>query len=212
MSKVVQLTHAEYYQKWGSVAQLIGAGGAIISMLVAIVAVTVASNSYHAAVVQQQNKLSADALLDWGKRQPPNTRACLDLLRKLKTEELVTIIARQRLSLSSRPDNGASLNQEALACFSDQDSVESLINNGNLLPKGASLLASRADAILESDTFIAVFLLNNIGNRDVFESIRTAICRDDVPIIENLPKDSRTMDSYVQLRHLIDIPKPKGCK
>ena len=86
--------------------------------------------------------------------------------------------------------------KEALACFSDQDDISKVLNNGNLPARGVSLLASRANAIVDSDSFIARFLLKKIGNPDMFDHISDVICRDDVRIINNLPKDERTLDSF----------------
>ena len=98
--------------------------------------------------------------------------------------------------MSSRRGDAPPLVKEALACFSDQVDISKVLNNGNLPARGVSLLASRANAIFDSDSFIARFLLKKIGNPDMFNHIRDVICRDDVRIINNLPKDERTLDSF----------------
>ena len=63
----------------------------------------------------------------------PNTRAGLDFLGKLKTEELAKIIACEEFSVSSRGGDAPPLVKEALACFSDQDDISKVLDNGNLL-------------------------------------------------------------------------------
>jgi hypothetical protein len=205
-------TKVDYYQKWGSRAQWVSALATVSGVVVAVCAIWVAWSYYRAAVDEQKNKLSADALLEWSRQQPPNTRACLDLLGKLKTEELAKIIAREEFSLSSRGADAPSLVKEVLACFSDLDDISKFFNNGNLTPRGVSLLASRANASLDSDSFIASLSLDKVGNPDMFKRVRDVICRDDVRIIDNLPKDERTLDSFVSLRRLIETPYPSGCK
>jgi hypothetical protein len=198
------------YQKWGSRAQWVSAIATASGVVVAMCAMFVAWTYYQASVAQQKNKLSADALLAWSGQQPPNTRPCLDLLGKLKTEELEKIIRREGFSLSLRGKD-ASLVDEAKACFSDQDENIKLLKDDDLTPRGASLIASRANAILEADSFIANFLLKKILNPEIFDRVRDLICRDDVLIINNLPTDPRTLDGFAPLRELIRTPHPGGC-
>jgi hypothetical protein len=114
-----------------------------------------------------QNHESADALLAWSGRQAPNTRACLDFLGKLKTEELAKIIAREEFSVSSRGGDAPPLVKEALACFCDQDDIPKVLDNGNLPARGVSLLASRANAIFDSDSFIAILAKEDRQSRHV---------------------------------------------
>jgi hypothetical protein len=200
------------YQKWGSWAQWVSAVATSTGIAVALVALWFARSYYQAAVEEQKNKLSADALFQWSQQQPPNYRACLDLLGKLKAEEFTRIIAREGFSLSSRGPDAPSLDKEVRACFSDLEYISQIFNNGNLTPRGVSLLASRMNVILDSDSFIAGLSLDKIGKPGMFNRVRDVICRDDVRIIENLPKDERTLDSYVSLRRLIETPYPAGCK
>jgi hypothetical protein len=193
-----------HYAKVGSDAQWMG-------VAVAVVAATIALGAYQAAVTEQKNKLSADAILDWGKRQPPNARACLATMEKLTTEEWVKIIAREELPISARGDL-PSIEKEVSACFSDQDDMVKLLKEGTLTRRGVALLASRANAIFDADSFIASFVLKKIGNTDMFDRIVNAICRDDPQIIKKLPGDPRTQDTLGWLRRFIAAPHPEGCK
>jgi hypothetical protein len=97
----------------------------------------------------------------------PNTRAGLDFLGKLKTEELAKIIACEEFSVSSRGGDAPPLVKEALACFSDQDDISKVLDNGNLLARGVSLFASRANAIFDSDSFIAILAKEDRQSRHV---------------------------------------------
>jgi hypothetical protein len=177
----------------------LGNASQVTSAAIAIVAVIGAFLGYRAAVNEAKNKLSADAVFEWSRRQPANTSPCLRFMAKLETKDWILIIGRKELPVSSLKD-------EVLACFSDQDEkdIPTLLSNGNALtPKGAFVIASRLNAMLDADNFIAEFLLKGIGNPEMFKRIGDVICRDDGPILMRLPNDSRINDSFLAVRQYI---------
>jgi hypothetical protein len=196
------------YQKWGSRAQWVSAFVAILGVLAALYAFSY----YSANLYEQKNKLSADALSAWSTRQPSNTRPCLELLSKLTTNEWTKIIARKEFSVSSREGGESPLVGDARACFSDQDDLDKFLKDGSLTLRGVALLASRANAILEADDFIVSFILQKIGNQEMLYRVADLICRDDPQIIDSLPTDPRTRDSFTQLRKFRDALSPDGCR
>jgi hypothetical protein len=188
------------FAKFGSVSQVVSASAAVIAFCVAVVA-------YLATTGEAKNKLSADAILSWNGRQPPNSRPCLELMTKFDEAHWSEIIARRPLSVLIFKDL-------VLACFSDQDEDElpKLFDGETLTRKGAFLVASRLNDMLEADSFIASFLLKQIGNPQMFDRIAAVICRDDEPIIKRLPDIPRINDSFVAVRQYIKSSHPYGCQ
>jgi hypothetical protein len=207
------------WAKRGSIAQWVGAVVTSVGVGVAIFALAVAWRNYEVAwknytdsLVEQKNKLSADAILAWSKQEPSNARPCTVLLQKLNTAQFQNMIDRQEFSIKSRDDKTPSLERDVRACFSDRDDIAKLLNDDGILTvRGVALLASKANAILDGDSFIASFIMQKIGNPSMYDRIREVICRDDDGIIKNLPKDERTLDSFVWLRKFLDAKYPDGC-
>ena len=193
------------FGKW-DVAKL-GTASQAVSAMAAVIAFCVAFTAYYASTREAKNKLSADAILEWNRRQPPNTRPCLELMAKFNEKHWSEIVARHPLPV---PD----LEDLVRACFSDQDEdkLTNFFKDGALTRKGSFLIASRLNDMFDADTFIASFLLKNIGNPEMFQRIGAVICRDDEPILKRLPNIPRINDSFVAVRQYIKSSQPNGCK
>src|SRR5215813_9884771 len=184
----------------GNISQMVSAGMAMLALVVGLFALGVAWHNYRGSIAEQKNKLSADAMLEWSRRQPVNTRPCLELMSNFEENHWKQIVERQPMELSK-------LKGFVLACLSDQDPKELPRafdkNSGQLSSYGSFLLASRANEMLDADSFIAGFLLKKIGDQDMLKPIGDAICRDDASIIGKLPNIKRLNESFLSLRQYV---------
>jgi hypothetical protein len=120
---------------------------------------------------------------------------------KFTANDWSSIVEREKFSLPG-------LKPEILKCLSDQDdaALATLFDEetGTLTAKGSYELASRLNAMLEADSFIAAFILKDVGNTQIFSRIGELICSDDKPIIAKLPDLPRIKDAFQSLRKYKD--------
>jgi hypothetical protein len=122
-------------------------------------------------------------------------------MHAFNSEQWKTVVDRQEMSIGDHLD-------QFRACVSDLDAneIEALFTEKNgttLSRKGSYLLAHRANDMLDADNFIATFLIKQVGNVELFRRNGDLICRDDAPIIKNLPDTPRIKDSFVAMREYI---------
>jgi|SRR5580700_4912754 hypothetical protein len=191
---------------WGAV---VSAVAAICALSVAVVALLVARHNYDSSIAEAKNKIAADTLLEWARRQPLNTRPCLELMAKFETADWNEIAARHEVQLTPTTKEGV------LACFSDlsRNELPELYDQSNnkLTRRGASLVAQRANQMLSADNFVASFMVHNIGNIGLYTRVGEAICQEDRTIIERLPNIPSITASFASIRQYIALPKPNGC-
>ena len=196
-------------KKVGTISEAISAGTAVFAVIVALGAAVVAWRNYKSSIAEEENKLSANAILEWDHRQPVNTRPCIELMLKFGPDDWAKVVARRELSLPT-------LREEVLACLSDQDEepLKALFKDSSstLTRKGTFLIANRLNEMLDADNLIAGFLLKKIGNPEMLKSIGDIICRDDRPIINGLPDIPRINASFASIREYIDPKRSDGCK
>jgi hypothetical protein len=174
---------------WGAV---VSALASCLALVIAAIAACIAWSYYGSATSETKTKLAADTVLEWSRRQPRNSRPCIDLAKSLNPDQWNEVIARHELALPE-------LREEVLACLSDKTESElhELFNSADskLTRRGASAIAERVNDILDADNLVASFLVRRIGNVEMFQRIGHLICRDDKPIFERLPNVPRINDS-----------------
>ena len=198
-----------YYDGMRSWGAVISAAAATLALVIAIGALYAARSSYQSSIAEAKNKIAADAIFEWYRHQPVNTRPCLEFLTKLERIDYVEIAARHDFQLS-KP-----LKEEVLACLSDQSTEElpELYDeqNNRLTRRGSSFIAHRANRMLSADNFVASLMVCKIGNVDMYVRIGEVICEEDRTIIEKLPNIGSITNSFAAVRQYIASAKPNGC-